>query len=846
MRRFVLLVAVALLLLLGPSAYRFLRYYGLPGAAASGPPDFDPGNIVAVATPGGGDFEDEPALGQGFVLLDEAHGNDFSAAEIAYLDARLAARGFNLLPYRGDDDLETALRPASAFLVITPLEHFSRAEIRAVSEFVARGGHLLLIGDPTRFRLDVAETDFSFSVNINSDDLPLNDLANEFGIIFRGDYLYNTTAGETEGNYRNILLGEEMLADHPLTAGLDTVVFYGTHSLEVGMSAEPLLKAGANTWSSQTQRAGDLALAALGAEGRVLALGDVTFLTDPYNRVYDNARFIAHIADFLVGPARQYRLADFPYFFDDPVNLVYLGAPTLGSRAFTKVGQLQEQLAAAGRDLKLGSALEAGHDTLYLGLYSQAGELAALLAEADVILVIDPPLEGEAAGSEKEDPVRRLESRLGNVEMAGTALLALSREGEEDILILLAASREGLENSMDRLLDTVGAGRAGALDDCLMQATLALCPTYVADESVERELDLRGPAERAPESEVRPPGAAGAGEYIDAIEARLMGSIDLGQTREGVLEPGEAQAWSFSAGPVTATLTLETDQEIDGVLQVYDEDYELVQGVDAGFSGEPETLSDFYIPGDTTYTIVVRAFFGNGGSYSLRMEGESAGDAPPVESVIASILVYSDDDGEPQDGGETSAETISALLQQLGGEWTIHRWSAIDDGPLDEETLAAYDLVIWTSGDYRSGDQFEDDSFLLTLYFATGGRLLITGATPAFLESPGLELAELVDLEVASAQVPFLPGIAPGTIISLQEPVDAALLSGLNVAEDDTITAVLLRGPESEESGEPVAVAVDNPDNQGLLFLLAAPFDALPRTAQQALLEGLVQWFELR
>jgi hypothetical protein len=230
-------------------------------------------------------------------------------------------------------------------------------------------------------RLDVAETDFSFSVNINSDDLPLNDLANEFGIILPRRLPLQHNPGETEGNYRNILLDRQMLR----RASADREGWKQSSSTaaihwKLGWR-RTIAQAGPIPGRRRRSSAGDLALAALGAEGRVLALGDVTFLTDPYNRVYDNARFIAHIADFLVGPARQYRLADFPYFFDDPVNLVYLGAPTLGSRAFTKVGQLQEELAAAGRDLKLGSALEAGHDTLYLGLYSQAGELAALLAE---------------------------------------------------------------------------------------------------------------------------------------------------------------------------------------------------------------------------------------------------------------------------------------------------------------------------------------------------------------------------------------------------------------------------------------------------------------------------------
>lgn len=852
MRRFLLLLAVALLLFLGPIAYRYFRFYGLPGSTATGAPDFDPSNILPVSTPGASDFVDEPDVGQGFVLLDRAHGNDFAEGEIAYLDARLAARGYNVLPYTGEQALETALRPVTAFIVITPLQHYSREEIRAVSAYVARGGHLLLVGDPTRFNVEFQETELGLSIDINNDDLPLNGLANEFGIIFRGDYLYNTTAGESEGNYRNIILDDAAFAGGKLTAGLEKLVFYGSHSLEVSAGAEPLLQTGANTWSSQTQLAAEFPLAATGAGGRVLALGDLTFLTDPYNRVHDNARFIAQIADFLVEPARDYVLADFPYAFDQAVDLVYLGTPALGPRAFSTVGQLQEQLAASGQKLNLQSEAQDAHDTLYLGLYSQADDVSGLLDEAEISLLFDPPLTAEEPLSGEDEPVaeeliRRIESPFGNVEMAGTALFLLVEADERDVLIVLAASSDGLETAAGRLLENARAGSDTAFTDCLLQETFALCPTYLDGETVETQLDLAGPVERTPR---RPDEGEGAGEprpggYVEAIDALSMGTISLGQTRQGDLLPNEAHAWTFAGGPALITLTLETGADVDGVLQVYDEDYQLVEGVDEALAGEPETLADLFVPADTTYTIVVRAFFGNAGTYSLRLEGEQTDAAPPVESVIASILVFSDDDGEAQSNGTTGADTIASLLEDLG-QFTIHRWSAVEDGPLGEDTLAGYDLVIWASGDFRSTDQFEDDSFLLTLYFATGGRLLITGATPAFLESPGLELAQLADLEVQDVAVPFLVGIEPGTIVPLEEPATAALLSGLSIAEDDALTAILVRGPQSEETGEPVAVAVDNPDNDGLLFLLAAPFDALPRSAQEALLEGLVHWFELQ
>ena len=146
------LVVIALLLV-GPAAARYLSYYRLTGREdVASPPNYDPLDVVAlVPTPPANEFVDEPTSGQGgLILLDESHANNFTLDEINYLDARLAARGFELVAYRGGD-LRSALRPVNAFVVITPISPFDRDEIVAISDFVDRGGRLLMVGDPTRF-----------------------------------------------------------------------------------------------------------------------------------------------------------------------------------------------------------------------------------------------------------------------------------------------------------------------------------------------------------------------------------------------------------------------------------------------------------------------------------------------------------------------------------------------------------------------------------------------------------------------------------------------------------------------------------------------------------------------
>jgi hypothetical protein len=284
---YLIYLVIFVVLLLLPSALRYLRYYGVEGAERQQPPVYEPASVPArVPTPAASAYIDDPEVGQGWVLLDAAHDNRFELNEINYLDSRLAARGYELLPYKEGDlaskgDLASALRPVSAFVVIAPMADFAEDEVLAIGDFVERGGRLLLVGDPTRFELTFdEEDDFDpFSYTVSTDEIALNSLANEFDLVFNGDYLYNTV--DNEGNFQNIVLNQDGFAEDELTRELEQLAFYGSHSIQVGPGGRPLLSADDNTWSSATDRSGGLALAALGGADRVLALGDIDFLSEP-------------------------------------------------------------------------------------------------------------------------------------------------------------------------------------------------------------------------------------------------------------------------------------------------------------------------------------------------------------------------------------------------------------------------------------------------------------------------------------------------------------------------------------------------------------------------------------
>ena len=322
--------------------------------------------------------------------------------ELNLLQVRLAARSQRLVPADTFDEVRQELRHAKALIVVSPGQDWTAAEIELVREFVDKGGRLLLVTDPTRFVVDWDEFDY---LVFDYDAPHMNTLATEFGLIFQSDYLYNTV--DNEGNFRNIRLTQ--FGDDALVAGLEQVVFYAAHSIE---TEEPLLiAAGGETRSSNSQRSGDLPVAALAADGAVLAVGDLTFLTEPYNAVYDNDPFIANIADFFGGAARTYELADFPYFFGEQVALVYAGDPLLDSDFLTSGGDLQDLSDQADRALTVRDEEDETQDTLLLSLYEEAEEAAPYLAAAQVTLHITPTQRAKRGRNRPRNPRPRLPPR---------------------------------------------------------------------------------------------------------------------------------------------------------------------------------------------------------------------------------------------------------------------------------------------------------------------------------------------------------------------------------------------------------------------------------------------------
>ena len=495
----VIIILLALVLLIAPLVVRWFYYYeGRYAPEKAARPDL---TGIDEPLPETRPFtETEVSENRGSVIVDLAHGNHVQMAELNVLQARLATRGQRLLPVYDPEDLNRQLQHAQSLVIISPAYDWMPDEIQAAQEFVEKGGRLLLVTDPSRF--GVIYDEWGYYLGLDPDVPHINDLASRFGFVFQDDYLYNTV--ENEGNFRNIVLTN--LAEDELTAGLEELVFFAAHSIS---SEEPaLLTAGDETRSSTSEREEELTVGLLAADGAVLALGDLTFMTEPNNAVSDNDQFVANIADFLSSAQRRYELADFPHFFGEEVHLVYAGAPLLDGDLVQEGSTLQARLAEHGKMTTIQAEEDEASDTLFLGLYEQAEEVEPYLEAAQVTLVFTPtatleegtdspsdlPLTSgssitsttqptttetldEDAESPETDKNRIVIEPLGEMSPATTSLLLLQFEGTREVMVALADSETGLKNALERL-------NANDLAGCLLHevettvtSLLALCPS---------------------------------------------------------------------------------------------------------------------------------------------------------------------------------------------------------------------------------------------------------------------------------------------------------------------------------------------------------------------------------
>lgn len=433
----------------------------------------------------------------GRVVIDLAHDNNLEVDDLTPLRDRLAARGAAAETYDGfTSSLESQLRGAIALIVVAPTFSYAGYEIESILDFVEDGGRVLLVADPTRpvpleeeeDILDLGDVLFPESA------IPaINSLANPLSVVYFNDYLYNLV--DNQGNYRNVKL-TTFSDDHPLTDGLDTVVFFAAHSLRTnGLS---LISGDENTLSPLRTGETGLTAAALAADEKVLALGDLTALTAPCHGVEDNDQFLSNIADWLVAAERVWELRDFPYLFQRPVDLVQVSGEYVDPRLISGVEVLGEVLSQADLTLNLRDSADPDNDALLVGTFENLELVEDYLDDAGVTITVVAEEEQEAATTTEEGE-EELEDKievegLGTVPIEGSTLFVVDRSVDRVVVIALGEDGDAAVAALERLA-------YGDFSGCVDRDDVTVCSTGEVEEGVGLDEEREGPEEQeeAPE-----------------------------------------------------------------------------------------------------------------------------------------------------------------------------------------------------------------------------------------------------------------------------------------------------------------------------------------------------------
>ena len=380
-------------------------------------------------------FTEQPEIRSGLLVIDGAHSNDFTQAEVASLLSSLANRGITV-DFMGQSNrfggfqrvgpserfamLESKLRQAGSLAVIAPGEPYTKEERGLVRRFVDKGGRLLLIGDPTRSQ-------------------QINTLSEEFGLSFQPGFLYNQV--DYDLNHRNIFV-RDFFPD-PVTEGVTEVVFYTAGAIR--SSGPALAYTDGNTFSSIVEGVEPFYPLAKANQDNVLAVGDLTFMVPPQNSILDNNRLIANIAEFLASGDRGFELSDFPYFFDGSADIV-LGRPSL-----LELGaSMRRTLSAFQINAEVRNSESPGKDLIFLGLYEDAVQVDRYLN-----------LAGIQVGETLRTPF------TPDLDPQGAAIISLQAQEGRHILIVLA-------DTLDSLADATARLDSGAFRDVIVSDSLGI------------------------------------------------------------------------------------------------------------------------------------------------------------------------------------------------------------------------------------------------------------------------------------------------------------------------------------------------------------------------------------
>ena len=451
------------------------------------------------------------------VVFDMSHGNRFSLAEIDPLINSLLKMGVEVQVNESKTSLEDLLKDANAYVVIAPATQHSEDNIRSIHAFVGRGGKLLVIADPTR-------TSGDFYFDVEKSVTAANMLLDRYGIAFLTSYVYHIT--HNEGNFRNVFIQPAEKSE--LNKKITETIFYGTHSLIGNQTI--VLKAEESALSSATDRGGGLPVAMMTKDGNVLAMGDMNFMTTPFNQVADNNQLVLNLVEFLAGQARSRTLADFPDLFTRPIVVLENSELTFDKEYLDTMSELQSSMLVRELPVTIDTMVESGKDVIVIGLYPPSELVQPYTLPSGINFNNKPALPAssptatpitatettneEVSDTDEESTVSPTPTAtstprpkatkeiivpaIGAVPSNGFSFVLYYQTQDRNTLVLLAESQ-------DRMIDLIQLVSNGSLSGCLVQPQIAVCPgdiSSILDLEFEEEFELT--EELTPTAEISP------------------------------------------------------------------------------------------------------------------------------------------------------------------------------------------------------------------------------------------------------------------------------------------------------------------------------------------------------
>jgi hypothetical protein len=482
---------IAIVVFLLPILATVLWFYsGFPKTSKTPIPDFPAINLphppvsTAVALP------DPPKTASARVLIDLKHGNLIDLSEIDPLIRNIESQGGAIDVFDDIGNLATKLKSASAFLSMAPMSLYTVEDMRALTNFVERGGRLVVITDPTRNTL-FTETNSSSMSGVDAANL----LLEPFDLSFKDDYLYNMI--NNEGNYRNIIVTN--IADHALMKDISQLVIYGGHSLNTNGTS--LATTDDETLSSKNDQPGGLSIMKISSfgKGQVLAIGDLSLMTEQYVQSADNQIFVRNLAKFLTESNREKTLAEFPFLFDGKVVIQPTGEIKVDGELLAVISNLEKVISNSAGMLTISEDVSENVDRILLTTFESNKGTKDILDSLKIDLKPVLPASTETRKPNEATPqfevtltptvnpvvlktnVPSLEDQtpadspemifipgIGIVKTGNLGVIGLVRGNERTTLLIMANSPKKIQELLNQL-------STESLTKCLIHDDLAAC-----------------------------------------------------------------------------------------------------------------------------------------------------------------------------------------------------------------------------------------------------------------------------------------------------------------------------------------------------------------------------------